>query len=263
MKYNKVTKSKYKKSDISIKRSRFKFFYKLKLTLKILLCLFVVAFLFSPIFDDLKNSWKNNFYAYSAESGLVLRKVIIEGNKNVSDQEIINIINSKKNTPILQLDLLNIKLKLEENAWVQRAMVERQLPSTLYIALLEREAVAIWQFQNKLYLIDDSGMRIVPYSSRFNNGFIQVVGQDANIYARGLIEELKQCPELENEIVSAVRFGNRRWNLHFNNGLIVKMPENNFADSYQYICKLHSSKKLFNPKMKMIDLRNRGKIYIK
>lgn len=250
-----------KKQQISLKRKSWKFFYKVKLFLKLLTLTIILLAIFTSVFDKITYQVKNYFYNQSARYGLVLKRLIIEGDENISSQEILEAVAAKKGDPILKLNLREIKDRLESNKWVETAIIERRLPSDLHISVIERKAIAIWQFQNKLYLIDQDGSRITPYTQDFSQNLLQVIGQDANIYAQNLIEELKECEVVKDKVISAVRYGNRRWNLNLESGLVVKMPEKNFPQTYKYLCKIYSDQKDFSQKYKMIDLRDINKAY--
>ena len=138
--------------------------------------------------------------------------------------------------------------------------MERRLPSKIHIGLVERNPIAIWQFEQKLYIIDSDGSRISTYNGEGFPSLLQVIGADANIYAQGLIDELNKFPNLASKIRSAVRFGQRRWNLNFKDGIVVKMPEANFASSYEFLNSLDKDNKLLNQGYKMLDLRDPNKL---
>ncbi|MCP5369788.1 MAG: FtsQ-type POTRA domain-containing protein [Rickettsiaceae bacterium] len=250
-----------KKQQISLKRKSWQLFYKIRLGLKLLALTILLLIIFTSVFDKIINSVKDYFYNQSADYGLVLKKLIIEGNENISYEEILDAVSVKKGDPILKLNLYKIKERLESNKWVETAIIERQLPFDLYISIVEKTAIAIWQFQNNLYLIDDEGNRITPYTQDIKHDLLQVIGQDANIYAQSLIDELEQCRPIKDKVISAVRYGNRRWNLNLESGVVVKMPEKNFKQGYKYLCKIYSAQKEFSQRYKMIDLRDINKVY--
>ena len=118
---------------------------------------------------------------------------------------------------------------------IKAALVERRMPKTIYIAIIERKPIAIWQFEKKLYLIDEEGNRISNKDIEKFSKLLQVVGSDANVYAQNLVMELSKHPELAKRITSAVRYGERRWNLNLEQGITVKMPEDDFQKAYNYL----------------------------
>ena len=250
-----------KKNKISLRRKAITYYRRLKLLIKLSLLVFILLFFFTGLFDLKKKMIANEFYKITAKNGLVLENVVIEGQRNISYKDIIDSLEATERMPILAVDLWAVKKRLEENKWVEAVLIERKLPSTIYIAIKEREPIAIWQFQGKSYLIDSEGNRITNYEKQNFKNLLQVVGQDANIYAQNLLDELARYPEIQKRVKSAVRFGQRRWDLNFREDFIVKMPENSFSLAYDYLNSLNKNKKLFNQNYKLLDLRDSNKYY--
>ncbi|GAB4169316.1 MAG: cell division protein FtsQ/DivIB [Rickettsiaceae bacterium] len=250
-----------KKPNLSMRRRALIYYQRVTLVVKLALLALVFMFFFTHIFDNLKKTAKAYIYELSAGYGFILEKVIIEGQKNTSLKDIVDSLQADKGEPIFLVSLTEVKARLEENKWVKAAIVERKLPSTIYIAVIERTPIAIWQFERKLYLIDSEGNRIAAYEGQDFEGLIHVVGQDANIYAQNLLDELSKYPNLASKVKSAVRYGQRRWNLNFTDNFTVKMPEIDFSEAYKYLNSLDKNKKLFGQDYKTLDLRDANKYY--
>lgn len=259
----KASQKSTRKGNISLRRKVSGYYYRFIFVLKLLFILFLSLILFTDLFKPYKDKISNYFVSKTAEQGFVLENVVIEGVKNTTYEDVIKSINSTKGDPIFAVNLYKIKGKLESLAWVQSAVVERQLPSNLYIAITERVPIAIWQFRKKLYLVDSEGNRITNYQ---NNGnfldLIHIVGEDANLYAKSLADKINLYPTLAVKIKSAIRFGNRRWDLRLQEDITVKMPEHEFEEAYEYLFTLDKNDKLFNQGYKTLDLRDSKKHYI-
>lgn len=258
----KALSKKSKRSNIPFKRKIAILYYRLKLLIKI----FVIFFFYLLFFTRYLNFVKEEVFHYSceiaADVGFKLENVLIEGQKNTSAEEIISTLNADTGTPIFAIDLKNVKKQLERNPWIKEAVVERRMPSTIYITLLEREAIAIWQINQKLYLIDEEGSKITTKNiDKFEN-LPHVVGIDANLYAKKLIDDISKFPRLYNKMISAVRYGERRWNLNLQQNITVKMPETDFENALNYLLDLDKEDNLFNQNYKIIDLRDQTKYYI-
>lgn len=250
------------KVNISLRRKLWIYSQRVAFWLKIFIILFVVIFFYTNILDHYKRISQNWFFQFSANYGFVLENIIVEGQKNTPLKEIIDTLMADKGVPIFAIDILGVKERLEENMWIKAAIVERRLPSTIYIAVVERMPIAIWQFEQRLYLIDSEGNRISAYNGQEFDGLLHVVGQDANVYAQVLLDELNKYPNLASKVKSAVRYGQRRWNLNFKEGITVKMPEIGFVEAYDYLNSLDKNNKFFNQEYKMLDLRDANKYYM-
>ena len=247
---------------ISLKRRWLILFYRAILFLKLLVLLVIGLFMFTGCFDAYKKSAKKGFDKYAAQYGFVLENIIIGGQENTPYKDIVKALRADKGDSIFSVEMQEVKERLEDTTWVQKAIVERRLPSTIYITLVEREPIAIWQFRRKLYLVDSEGNRIIKYSGEGFSDLIHVVGQDANIYASNLLSEINKYPNLATKIKSSVRYGNRRWDLYFEQNIIVKMPESGFSDAYKYLHLINKDQKLFYQNYKILDLRDANKYYL-
>ncbi len=247
---------------ISLKRRWQVLLHRIIFFIKLWILLFIGLFIFTDYFDSYKEKAKNRFNEFTASYGFVLENIKIEGEKHTSYKDIVQALRVDKGAPIFSVDMEEVKGRLEDTTWIKKAMVERRLPSTIYIAIVERQPIAIWQFKKKLYIIDSEGNRITKHSGEGFAELLHVVGQDANIYASSLLADINVYPNLASKVKSAVRYGNRRWNLHLEQNIIVKMPENSFSEAYEYLHLLNKDKKLFDQNYKMLDLRDPNKYYL-
>ena len=258
------SKKKYNtnKRSISVRRRMLTYYNRIALMLKLVIFVIIFAACFTNILDGVKK----NIYIYScsllAKCGFVLKEIVIEGQKNADLKELIKALQADKGTPIFVINISDVKNRLEENPWIKVASVERKLPSTIYIAIIERVPVAIWQVQQKLYLIDSEGVCIAAYTNQEFDELPHVIGQEANIYAQNLIDDLGKYPNLAKRIKSVVRYGSRRWNLNFDNKMTVKMPETDFIVAYNYLNSLDQNDLLFNQNYKILDLRDKDKYFL-
>lgn len=257
-----MAKQKSNKVKLGFRRRLGLYYDRLMLTIKLIILLAVMLLSFTTILDKQKQAAVNFFAIKLAGFRFVLDTVTIEGHHHINEEEIKQAIGVTKNTPVYLLNIDDIRRKIEENPWVKVALVERRLPNGLYIAISERIPIAIWQFNQKLYLIDEDGNRITSREIEKFSDLLHVVGQDANVYARNLIQDLEKHPSLAKRVVSAVRYGQRRWDLNFEQKITVKMPEKGFEDAYDYLNALNKKDKLFNQNYKTINLKDKDKYYV-
>ncbi|RYE06402.1 MAG: FtsQ-type POTRA domain-containing protein [Rickettsiaceae bacterium] len=261
MKTNKL-KKKSKKNNIPLRRNFALIYYRLVSFAKFITIIILGLFLFTNYLSFVNQGISNTCNELLAKVGFELENVIIEGEKNVSRQDIVSTLNADTGTPIFNIKLEEVKKQLEQKLWIKKAVVERQLPNTIYVKILERVPIAIWQVNQKLHLIDNEGHKIInTVPDKFSN-LPHLVGTDANIYAESLIKDLNNFPNILKKMQSAVRYGERRWNLNLEQNITVKMPEENFIAALRYLDELNKVEKLFNSNLKVIDLRNSNKLYI-
>jgi len=263
MNLKKISK-KNKKPNIPLRRKIAVWYSRFIISFKILFAIFLYLFFFTKYLAFIKYEIVQSFYELTSDVGFRLENVLIEGQVNTPADYIIAKLEADKNTAIFSINLENVKNNLEKNPWIKNVYIERRMPTTLYIGIVERVPIAIWQINKKLFLIDNEGRKITKSNidiEKFSY-LPHVVGSDANIYANKLIEDVGQYPKLASKIISSVRYGERRWNLNLQENIIIKMPETGFEEALQYVVKLNKTSKLFNKNYKTIDLRDKNKYYI-
>ena len=241
-------KSKNTKATISIKRRLSLYYLRFITLIKIGILLTFALLFFTDLLNKPKQKLLRLFVDKTAEAGLVFKHLVIVGQVNITEKEIIEAIGGDYGIPIYSLNIDDIRKRIEDNPWIKIALVERKLPDTLSVTITERTPIAIWQFKQKLYLIDEEGNRISSKNVEKFGDLIHVVGQDANVYARSL--------------VSAVRYGQRRWDLNLEQKINVKMPEKGFQEAYDYLNSLNKEGKLFDQNYKVINLKDPSKYYM-
>lgn len=203
----------------------------------------------------------------SAETGFVLEEISVTGRNRTSQRDLDTVLQVEDGMPILAVDLAELKERIERLPWVETAKVERHLPSRLEISLTEREPFAIWQIDGLVYIIDPKGHRIAPGSLEGFENLPFVVGKGANLEAPALVQSMAQLTALPVAIKSAVRVSNRRWDLHFENGIIVRLPEDGddilaLDTALERLIALDKEHQLLSREVATIDLRQPDRLVL-
>ncbi len=86
-------------------------------------------------------------------------------------------------------------------------------------------------------------------------------GKGANLHAQSLFNIFTIDPNLSANVYSATWIGDRRWDIRLENGLLIKLPENNLSDAWRNLIKIyHMPGSILG--LKIIDLRVSDKIYL-
>ena len=101
----------------------------------------------------------------------------------------------------------------------------RRLPDTLVIDVVERRPAALWQNQGQLALIDHEGVVLdrVPVDGMPDLPLL--IGPGANAREPQLSRLIADVPTLKPQLASATWVGGRRWDLNFQSGETVSLPE--------------------------------------
>ena len=200
-------------------------------------------------------SVENHLLAWSRDAGLAVRDVQVEGRDRASREAILAALDVARGTPILAVDAIDAKRRLESIPWIRSASVERRLPDTLFVHIVERQPLAFWQRQGKLVLIDREGVAITSERLDSYGNLVVLVGNDAPGKGAALLDMLATEPALAGRVAAAVRVGARRWNLHLDSGIDVALPEENAAAAWHRLAALEQSDGVLERNLQMVDMR--------
>lgn len=165
----------------------------------------------------------------------------------------------------LLVDVSAIRNRLLEYGWVQDARVSRRLPDTLVIDIVERKPAALWQDQQRLALIDAQGVVLdrVPITQMPDLPLL--IGPGANQRNGELAALMASVPTLKPQLASATWVGQRRWDLQFQSGETVALPEGEAAakKALTKFADMDKSNGLLGRGLVRVDLRLPGKMIVR
>ena len=193
--------------------------------------------------------------AASAALGLVVGDIEVEGRETTDAATIMAALAASRGTPILAVSPSRAKEQLESLPWVRSAAIERRLPGTIFVRLVERHPLAVWQHAGKQELIDREGA-VIPVKdlSRFAR-LPSVVGDDAASHAAALLDMLAHEPDLAARVTAAVRVDERRWNLRIDNAINVLLPEESPGDAWARLAALERANSVLKHDIQTVDMR--------
>lgn len=215
---------------------------------------------FIALSDRPAQAWRATraeFLDWTAQSGLAVTDIQAVGRKQTSGEDILAALGVSSRTPILGLDLVDAKRRIESLPWVASAEVERRLPHALRIVITERQPVAILQTGDRSVLIDAKGVQIVQVASQAGDLPI-VTGRGAAENVASLIADLEAFPDLGSRVKAAVRVGDRRWDVKLDSvetGIEVRLPETETAAAWGRLAELDRKHRLLARDVALIDLR--------
>lgn len=195
--------------------------------------------------------------------GFKLEKVSFEGEKFIGQENLVERLGLLYDTPILALDLEDLRTEVMEDNWVKDATIKRILPSEIKISITERKPLAIWEYEKKYYVIDEEGKQLTTVDSPDVLTLPMVIGEGANNKVKDLFTMLQSEKDMFDLVQAAVRMGNRRWNIIFINGIEVMLPESDTDEAWHKLATLNKEKNIMERSIKSIDLRLPDRIYIR
>jgi cell division protein FtsQ len=191
--------------------------------------------------------------------GLRVEQVVVEGRVLTPEPLLQAAIGVHEGDPLLGFSLDAVRSRVESLTWVQSAAIERRLPGTLVVNLVERRPFAVWQNQGKFVLIDRAGQVVAPEDPAKDAAAFRVlplvVGPGAPEHAATLLDLLAAQPVLHAHVVAAVRVGERRWNLRLNTGADVLLPEGHEAAAIARLVEFQQAQELLDRPVQVLDMR--------
>lgn len=93
-------------------------------------------------------------------AGLRLEKVTVEGNRYLTEDEVVKTLGLPTGESMFKLDLKGAADKVRRMDWVERVFIERRLPRTIMVSIKERKPVALLE-RGEIYGVDAEG-RVLP-----------------------------------------------------------------------------------------------------
>ena len=199
------------------------------------------------------------------DAGFRVKSVDIQGLKQMDPRPVYDIALDQRTTAMPLVDVSGIRDRLLQFGWVKDARVSRRFPDTLVIDIVERTPAALWQNDEGLSLIDAEGVVLdrVPVSRMPDLPLL--VGKGANAQAVPLERLLDKVPTLKAQLGSAKWIGQRRWDLTFQSGETVLLPEGEAAagSALAKFAKMDKSAGLLGRGIVRFDLRIPGKMTVR
>ncbi len=195
----------------------------------------------------------------SRDAGFVLSDLQITGIERSNRADVLAALDVDDGVPLLTMNLEIMRQQLEQLPWVKEAKVTRVLPEGLKVALTERQPYALWQKDGRVSLIDDTGTIITQRGLVEYSDLMMIVGDGATDYIGELQGLLDNAGPLASRVRSAVRVGARRWDMIFDNGIRVKLPEMtakySASKAWKKFASLEAEYHLLGREVDVIDMR--------
>jgi cell division protein FtsQ len=199
------------------------------------------------------------------KAGFSVKRVEIQGIHHMDRLPVYSVALDQTSTAMPLVDLGQIRAKLMQFGWVADARVSRRLPDTLLVDIVERQPAAIWQYQGKLSLIDKDGVILQPVDPQSMPDLPVVVGPGANSEATALTTLLDAAPRLKPMFAGATWVGTRRWDVRFQSGETLALPEGTAeaAAAYAKFDRMDQAARLLGQGFVHFDMRIPGKFVVR
>ncbi|MPT47552.1 MAG: FtsQ-type POTRA domain-containing protein [Sphingobium sp.] len=194
----------------------------------------------------------------AARAGYQVKKTEIHGVERMDEGAVYAIALGQVDRSMLTIDIAKVRADIMRLPWVEDARISRRLPDTLVVDIVERKPAAVWQHEGRLYLIDADGAVLEPVAPDAMPDLPLIVGLGGNSQAPRLDRLMEAAPALKPVLAGATWVGNRRWDLRFQSGETLSLPEGDekAAEALVSFARLDGMYRLLGRNIPRFDMRD-------
>jgi cell division protein FtsQ len=189
-----------------------------------------------------------------AAAGLAIGEISITGQTLTSEQAIFDALGIQPHTSTVGFDVEAARQRIAELPAVEAVSVRKTYPGDITVTVTEKLPVARWRVDGITFVIDSMGEQIGEDRGAYGD-LPLVVGDGANDDAMVMIRALDQFPSLKDGLWGLSRIADRRWDLIYDTGLRVQLPELGVAQALRHLVMYQNDYQLLNRDVTLIDLR--------
>ena len=225
----------------------------------------IIVLLMFLSFQDVRNLASEIINKTLINCGFLVEEVKLSKVQNINEIEIRTLIERYvKDQSLLALNLNYIEKSLLAYDWIDKVQIKRSLPHTIEIDIAEHVAIAYFKTEEHFKIINSIGEPIVQLDNinDFANDIPELKGEGALINFVEIIEAIGRNSKYLKQIEIIERVSKRRWNLILRNGIVIKLPNFNIKENWEYFLRFESEFNVLNPEIKSIDLRSKDRFFI-
>jgi cell division protein FtsQ len=189
-----------------------------------------------------------------AAAGFAIGAISISGQTLTSEQEIFDALGIVPNTPTFGFDVEQARQRIAELPAVKTVSVRKTYPADIAVVITEKVPVARWRVDGITFVIDGNGDQIGEDRGAYGD-LPLVIGDGAADDALAMIRALNAVPDLQVGLVAISRIADRRWDLIYDTGLRIQLPEQGVAQALRKVVKYQKDYQIFDRDIAILDLR--------
>lgn len=155
------------------------------------------------------------------------------------------------------LDLDELRERVEEIDAVATASVRIRKGGVLEVEIEEREPVVVWRDVETLELLDRTGHRVAPLTTRAERADLPLIaGPGAGAHVAEALELWAAAEPVQGRVRALLRVGERRWDVVLDRDQRILLPEENAVTALQKVVALDKAQDLLARDIAHVDFRN-------
>jgi cell division protein FtsQ len=196
------------------------------------------------------------------DAGFTIRNIHIQGGQRTPAATIAAALDLRQDQSIFAADLTAARARLMALDWVASAEVVRRYPDTIHVSILEKRPFALWQApanangEAPIAVVERNGRVITSREIEQFSRLPKLVGAGAPQASGELLDAVQGHRAVSARIAYSELVSQRRWNLILNDGVTVKLPEQNWQKELDALEHLIIDKGVLEKDITEIDLRS-------
>ncbi len=194
--------------------------------------------------------------ATTASLGFAVSEIELSGNSYTPVDRIYTALGLDAGRSLLTIDPLEARGQLVALPWIEKARIAKVYPATLVIDVVEREPFAVWQTGEALAVIERDGAVIGGYAADPRLAALPLlVGKGADSGGADIVALVGEFPGVADRVRAYIRVGQRRWDLRLENGITIRLPEEQAVQALGRLLAMQAELDVFGRDLAAIDLR--------
>ena len=200
--------------------------------------------------------------AVAARPEMTIERVEIPVGSPDLQRQILGIMALDLPMSVLDTNLATLRATVEGLAAVKSASVRFE-EGVLDVAIVERMPAMVWRDQNRIYLLDEDGVRVAEVPRRMVRPDLPlVVGEGADAAMMEAREIFDIAAPLGRRVLGLVRMGERRWDVVLK-GNVVMLPAVNGPDAMRRVLEMQASGAVLDKDVSVIDMRDENRTILR
>lgn len=199
----------------------------------------------------------NGFNVIMQHAGLAVTQVSVPGLDEPLQAKVLKAAAIRVGENMFAADPYAIRKRVETLEAIGSVKVYRLWPNQISIIADPRDPIALWNTNGQWHVIDQKGRSFANVDPAQFMHLPQVEGDRAAEAAASLLATIHEYPDLAVRLKSATRVGGRRWDVKFQGGAEVALPDDaRMNDAFASLNLLNARNRLLDLPVARVDARN-------
>lgn len=209
-------------------------------------------------------------YSLWHSSLVQIGEVVFYGNKYLSEEELMTLMETGKDRNLLSLSLRRLARSFSASPWIKSVSLRKEYPRRLLVRIEEAVPVALLESGREIFLVDDEGNVLEKLKGQ-SVPFLPVISGGLNrnpdtyleaIYLAKVVKDTGLAAEKDRIGISGIEGGADDLTLSVD-GLVVKVGEGQYEEKLSRLFELSDEIKRKGIAVDYIDLRFANRVVVK